>query len=133
MTVWTGSAEFNPLIDPRHFMPFSQGSSHHRLPCPLVQLRRRQRFEPTGDLRTTIDLYEAIKATPDVDEHKRLFQQILVLNKENLWTFSMAVGLPAPGRWHKKLPPAEGVSSWHLQTPGSTVPEQVLPLELTNI
>ena len=47
-------------------------------------------------MRTVIDLYEAIKSTPDVEEHHRLFQEILDLNKENLWTFSMAVGLPAP-------------------------------------
>ncbi len=127
MTVWTGSAEFNPLIDPRHFLPFSQGSSHH-VACHALWYNSggANGVEPTGDLRTTIDLYEAIKATPDVDEHKRLFQQILDLNRENLWTFSMAVGLPAPVVVSKNMGnvPREGVSSWHLQTPGSTVPEQ---------
>ncbi len=77
-------------------------------------------------MRTVIDLYEAIKSTPDVEEHHRLFQEILDLNKENLWTFSMAVGLPAPVVVSKSMGnvPREAISSWHLQTPGSTVPEQ---------
>ena len=127
MTVWTGASEFNPLIDPRHFLPFAQGSSHHAACYALwYQSGGANGEEPTGDLRTVIDLYEAIKATADMDEHHRLFQQILDINKENLWTFSMAVSLPSPVIVSKNMGnvPREAIATWHLQTPGNTWPEQ---------
>ena len=127
MTVWTGSAEFNPLIDPRHFLPFATGSSHHAACYARWYVTGGEAgVEPEGDLRKVIDLYEAIKATADSEEHKRLFQEILDINKENLWTIGIAIGLPAPVIISKRMGnvPRESISDWHLQTPGNSTPEQ---------
>lgn len=126
MGVWTGSAEFNPLIDPRWFLPYTEESIFAVPYAQWYMSGGTQGEEPTGDLRKVIDLFEQIKATPDRDKQIELFRQILELNKENLWVIGICTAPPEVVivKNNFRNVPEEAVSDWHLLTPGATMPEQ---------
>jgi peptide/nickel transport system substrate-binding protein len=128
LTVWTGSAEFNPLIDPRWFLP-NPGALSSPYGFQYGQwwaTDGAEGVEPTGDMRRVLELYDEISVTVDTEEQQRLFRQILELDKKNLWAIGIATAPPQPvivkNDFHNV--PEEGVSDWHLLTPGSTAPEQ---------
>ena len=124
--VWTGASEFNPLIDPRWFIPFSVESVHAICYAQWWNSGGKEGEEPTGDLRKVLELYDQIKATVDMDKQIELFHEILRLNKENLWTIGIAVLLPkiVIVKNYFRNVPEKAVATWHLLTPGATMPEQ---------
>jgi peptide/nickel transport system substrate-binding protein len=126
MGVWTGSAEFNPLIDPRWFLPLSGESIHAVQYAAWWNSGGSEGIEPTGDIRRTLEVYDEIKQTVDLDKQIELFREILELNKENLWVLGIATAPPqiVIVKNAFRNVPEVGVSDWHLQTPGSTIPEQ---------
>ena len=128
MTVWTGSAEFNPLIDPRWFLP-NAGCLSSPYGCQYGQWWNTggaEGEEPTGDILRALELYDEIKVTVEPEEQQELFRQILELNKENLWAIGIATAPPQIVIVKNAFRNVAevGVSDWHLQTPGSSVPEQ---------
>jgi peptide/nickel transport system substrate-binding protein len=126
MGIWTGSAEFNPLIDPRWFIPFSGESIHAGQYAAWWNTGGKEGIEPTGDIRTVLEIYDEIKVTVDDAKQKELFRQILELNKENLWVLGIATAPPqiVIVKNAFRNVPEVSVSDWHLQTPGSTAVEQ---------
>jgi len=126
MGMWTGSGEFNPLIDPRWFIPFSDESIHAGQYAAWWNTGGKEGEEPTGDLRTVLELYDQIKVTVDPEEQKKLFRQILEMNKENLWVIGICTPPPQPVivKNDFRNVPEHGASDWQLKTPGSTAPEQ---------
>ena len=126
MGMWTGSGEFNPLIDPRWFIPFSGESIHAGQYAAWWNTGGKEGEEPTGDLRKVLEIYDQIKVTVDPEEQKKLFRQILELNKENLWVIGICTPPPQPVivKNDFRNVPEHGASDWQLKTPGSTAPEQ---------
>jgi peptide/nickel transport system substrate-binding protein len=126
MGVWTGSAEFNIMIDPRWFIPFSAESIHAIQYAQWWNTDGNEGIEPTGDLRKVLELYDEVKVTVDQDAQTELMRQIVEINKENLWVIGVATAPPqaviVKNNFHNV--PEKGVSDWHLQTPGSTKVEQ---------
>ncbi len=124
--VWTGSAEFNPLIDPRWFLPFTEESIHAIPYAQWYQSGGKTGEEPPGDLRKVQELFDQIKSTPNPDKQKELFREILRLNKENLWVIGIATAPPEVVivKNNFRNVPEQAVSDWHLLTPGATAPEQ---------
>ena len=128
MTVWTGSAEFNPLIDPRWFLP-----ANNMLSSPWGWLYARwwetkgvEGVEPTGDMRTVLELYDEIKVTVDPEKQKQLFRKVLELDKENLWVIGIATCPPQVTivKNNFRNVPEELVVDWHLLSPGNSRVEQ---------
>ncbi len=124
--IWTGASEFNPLIDPRWFIPFSDESIQAVCYAQWYNSGGATGEEPTGDFAKVLELFEQIKGTADQNKQIELFHEILRINEENLWTIGIAVELPAPIIVNNKMRnvPEKAISTWHLQTPGSTMPEQ---------
>jgi peptide/nickel transport system substrate-binding protein len=124
--VWTGSAEFNPLIDPRWFIPFSDESVGMTPYAAWYNTGGTGGEEPPEELRQTLELYSEIKATADLEQQKALFRQILELDKENMWVIGIATAPPELliTKYKFRNVPEVAVSDWHLQTLGNTAPEQ---------
>jgi len=125
ITMWTGSAELNPLIDPNMFLP--QGDSFNAMPfANWYNTGGKDGEEPTGDLRQAQKLYDEIKASVDIEKQKALFRQILEMNKENLWVIGICTAPPELVIVKNKFRnvPESAVSDWQLLTPGNTMPEQ---------
>jgi len=126
MGVWTGSAEFNPLIDPRWFLPFSAESVHAVPFAAWWNSGGKEGEEPPADLRKAQEIFDEIKQEPDTEKQKTLFRQILELNKENLWVIGVSTAPPevvVVKNFFRNVPES-AVSDWHLLTPGATAPEQ---------
>jgi peptide/nickel transport system substrate-binding protein len=126
MGVWTGSAEFMPLIDPRWFLPLTEESVHATPAGVWYNTGGKQGLEATGDLRKVQQLYDQIKDTADPDQQKKLFKEILDLNQENLWVIGICTAPPELVITKNKFRNVaeKAVSDWHLLTPGATMPEQ---------
>ena len=129
MTVWVGSAEFNPLIDPRHFFPFATGSSY-MAPAysDWFQSDGKEGTEPPAgsDFHKQMDLFNEIKVTVDTEKQKQLFRQIMEIAKENLWVIGISSipQQPVIVKNNFRNVPEDGISDWHLQSPGNTLVEQ---------
>lgn len=126
MGVWIGSAEFNPLIDPRWFLPYSVESIHAIPYATWWTSGGKEGEEPPEELKKTQELYDQIARTTDPEEQKRLFRQILELNKEHLWVIGICTAPPeiVIVKNNFRNVPEHAVSDWHLMTPGATMPEQ---------
>jgi peptide/nickel transport system substrate-binding protein len=126
MAIFNTAAEFNPLILPMHFVPI-HGNSRQAIPAAKWYLSGGAEGEaPTGDLLKCYELWDEIKATADFEEQKRLFRQILELNKENLWVIGICTAPPelVIVKNNFRNVPQEAVSDWNLLTPGATATEQ---------
>ncbi len=127
--IWTGHAEFDPLIDPVHFLPaYRSGSKQYPAYAQWYDTRGKEGEEPPAgsDIRKTCDLYDQIKTTVDTEEQKRLFRQILELNKENLWCIGICTAPPevvVVKNAFRNVPELAG-SDWQLLTPGNAMTEQ---------
>ena len=126
MGVWTGSAEFNPLIDPRWFLPLSVESIHAIPFAQWYQSGGKTGEEPPGDLRRVQELYDEIKGTADPQEQVEIFREIVRLNKENLWVLGACTAPPevVVVKNNFRNVPEEAISDWHLLTPMNTNCEQ---------
>lgn len=103
-TVWTGESEFNPLVEPRSFVPI-YSESHHAIGFGIWfakgglhgdPLARQGGIEPPpgSDIRRAMEwLDQALRAT-DRAEQIRLFHQIAELAANNVWTIGIATPPP---------------------------------------
>jgi peptide/nickel transport system substrate-binding protein len=123
---WTGSAEFNPFIDPRWFLPLSVESVHAVPYAQWYTSGGTAGEEPPGDLRTVQELYDACAATADLQEQVDLFKQIIDLNKENVWVIGACSAPPEVVivKNNFRNVPEMAVSDWHLLTEANTNIEQ---------
>ncbi|HUT32240.1 MAG TPA: ABC transporter substrate-binding protein [Planctomycetota bacterium] len=123
--VWWPADELVPLIDPRWFLPFSTESVHAIGYARWFTSGGKAGVEPAGDLRRCIDLYRAIQQTPDEAEHRRLFAEIIELNRKNLWVIGTIGEVPslvlAQDRFRNV--PEIAVYGWIFRSPGNTAPE----------
>jgi ABC-type dipeptide/oligopeptide/nickel transport system permease component/ABC-type transport system substrate-binding protein len=99
-TMWTGESEMVPIIEPRTVLPtgpeanFALGFGRWYQRGGLYGEAAANDpgcIAPPADhpLRRGLELYEQIKATGDLAEQKRLFDQILDIQAENLWTIGL--------------------------------------------
>ena len=70
-------------------------------------------------------LYQQIQATADEAEHRRLFRQILELNRQNLWVIGTVGQIPTVFLVHRSFRnvPRVALAGWVFRTPGNTAPE----------
>lgn len=123
--VWWPADELVPLIDPRWFLPFSPESIHAIGYARWFTSGGKAGVEPQGDIRRCIELYREIQRTPDEGEHRRLFREIIELNRKNLWVIGTIGEVPtlviASDRMRNV--PEVAVYGWIFRSPGNTAPE----------
>lgn len=124
---WNGTSAWNPLIDPRAWIPFRSGSSLFAVPyARWYETGGKEGEEPTGDLRKVLDIFDEITVTADKDEQVKLWHQIMELNRENLWTVGISTDAPQPCivKNNFRNVPEKAVSDFQLLTIGNMTPEQ---------
>ena len=124
--IWDGSGEFDPLIEPRSFMPHSaQGNWGHEY-ANWWRSGGTEGEEPTGDVLKLFELWEEIKLTVDDAKQRALFRQMLELNKENLWM--LGVSTPPPTlvvvKNNFRNVPEVALYDDQVRAPGNTATEQ---------
>jgi len=124
--VWTGSGEFDPLIEPRCFMPYDKQGNWGLEYFKWWASEGKEGEEPTGDVRKVLELWDQVKVTVDEAEQVKLFRQILELNHDNLWF--LGVCTPAPTLLVVKNSfrnvPADALFDDQVRGPGHTATEQ---------
>ena len=72
-----------------------------------------------------MELYQQIERIPDPTEQVRLFQQIIELNRQNLWVIGTIGRVPSlfVVKDTFRNVPEVAVSGWIFRTPGNTAPE----------
>jgi ABC-type dipeptide/oligopeptide/nickel transport system permease component/ABC-type transport system substrate-binding protein len=132
-SVWIGNGEYFPLIAPRYFIPFNT-ESNYAIGYARWYMRgglqgnpRADRahgcIEPPADhpLREAMVLYEQAISQTDPEEQKRIFQKVLDIAAENVWTINVCTPPPvlAVVKDGFRNVPRNVVASWDFQTPGN--------------
>lgn len=113
------------LLDPRYFIPYSTESIwangwadwYNGAPAG-------KDFEPPAVVKESLDLYDSINTTADVEEQVRLGKEMLKIAKENLWSIGIASAPDGYGivknNMHNVIDHAGG---WLYPNPAPTNPE----------
>ena len=123
MTMWTGSGEFNLLLENT---------------SPFINWQGAQVFhdwnnsggtegeEPPDWMKKQWENFYAAKSTIDVEEQKRLVREILEIHKDQMHTIGICTAPPevVVVKNGFRNVPEEAVSDWPLLSPGNTNPEQ---------
>ena len=115
----------NPLLEPRLFIPYNVGSSHAIGYTHWFLTNGKRGETPTGDMRRCIELFWQIEETPDEAEQIRLFDEILELNRKNLWIIGTIGAMPSIMLVHNTFRnvPEVAMASWSVRTPANTAVE----------
>jgi peptide/nickel transport system substrate-binding protein len=126
MGIWNGDGGFNPLLDPRWFIPFNTGSISLYQYYLWLNTGGKSGEEPKGDIKKVWDIYEQIKVTVDPNQQKTLFRQILEINMANLWSIGICTAPPQPCVVSLKMANVPEKALWDpgVRSPGNTMTEQ---------
>ena len=126
VSTWTGSGEFDPMIQPRCFIPHTAQANWGRQYRLWWDSEGKEGIEPTGDVRKALELWDQAKQAVDEQEQIKLFRQILELNKENLWLIGVCT--PAPtivvAKNSFRNVPEMALFDDQVRSPGNTATEQ---------
>jgi len=124
--VWGGDGGLtDAIIDPRWYFPFST-ESNYAIPWANWYNGNTPAMEPPAHVKQQMRLYDQIKASPDPEERRNLFMQILEIAKDQFYAIGCV--LPEPGygivknNFHNV--PKSFPSAWVYPNPGPTNPEQ---------
>lgn len=104
-TVWYGESEFNPVVQPRSFVPVNTES--HFAPAYGRWYEEGGMYGSEGDefggkeppeggpIRQAMLLLEEVKKIRDTEQQVELFRKIFDINKENLWSISISTPPPS--------------------------------------
>jgi len=123
--VWGGSDEQIPLLDPRWLIPFSDESIHAIDYARWFRADGKRGETPPDDLRRCIELFWEIEETPDQQKQIQLMQEILDLNRKNLWVIGTLGEIPTfflVKNSFRNVPDV-AMSGWSFRTPGNTAVE----------
>jgi peptide/nickel transport system substrate-binding protein len=124
ITAWGGADDYNPLMSPNRFFPIwdSHGAPDYGR---WWTTGGRQGRAPTGDILRCMEVFWQIQETVDRERQIELFQEILDLNRKNLWIIGVVGQIPEPivvGREMRNVP-RRAISGWIFRSPGNTAPE----------
>lgn len=123
--VWSGAGEIIPVLDPRWFLPFNNGSMHCINYMRWYRSNGKKGEKPPSAMLQCIDLYRKVERAVDESEQIRLFKQIIELNRQNLWVLGTIGEIPQIFIVKNSFRnvPEVAVAAWPLRTPGATAPE----------
>ncbi|HEX2949140.1 MAG TPA: ABC transporter substrate-binding protein [Armatimonadota bacterium] len=125
VNVWFGADEQNPLLDPRWFFPWKDESNFAIAYAAWFRSNGKKGQIPPPEIRQCMDLYRQIEVTRDPVEQRRLFMQIINLNRQNLWvigTIGQAPVLYIVSDTFRNVPDV-AISGWQFRGPANTAPE----------
>ena len=123
--VWGTADELIPVVDPRWFFPYSgesiQGIGYAR----WFQSNGRRGITPPPAIKKCMELYKQIERSPISKQQQQLFQQIIELNRQNLWVIGTVGRIPSifVVKDTFRNVPKVAVSGSIFRTPGNTAPE----------
>ena len=145
MNIYFSGCEFMPLLSPRLYIPFNAGAyyatrwgrwyntgGYHgtqgarqddlALPVPMEDPDRPGRTHP---MRVAIAHYEAARQAPTTAERKRLFDKVLDIAAEQVWSIGIATSPPklVVVKDGFKGVPARALAGDVFATPGNLAPE----------
>ncbi len=133
LNVWLGNSEYLPVMEPRYFLPCNSRSSNFALGFakwyqrgglygdPLASSAGC--IEPPKDhpCRKAMELYYKTCSFGDPAKQKEIFDEILRIDAENLWTINISTPPPVLVLVKNGLRnvPKNAVSCWEFKTPGN--------------
>ena len=123
--IWGGADEQIAVLDPRWLIPFSDESIQAIDFARWYRTDGKRGEEPTGDIRRAIELFWEIERTADPEGQIRLMQEILDLNRKNLWVIGTLGQVPTfylVKNTFRNVPDV-AMSGWSFRTPGNTAVE----------
>ena len=131
--VWSGSGEYMPILDPRHFIPYSHESIFAIGYARWFQAggfygnpdaSRGKGLVPvpgTSPLSDALGYYDSVFATSDPVEQRERFRPVLKIAAENNWTINIATPEPTLMVVKDGLRnvPRRVVSCWPFLSPGN--------------
>lgn len=123
--VWGGADEQIPILDPRWFMPYSHESIQAIGYSRWFRTDGAKGEKPPEDIQQVMALYRQIEESMDESEQIRLFQNILDLNRKNLWVIGTVGGMPSlivVKNTFRNVPEV-ALTGWSFRSPGNTAVE----------
>jgi peptide/nickel transport system substrate-binding protein len=124
-SVFTTEGGLNPILDPRHYFPFSV-ETNWGIPWANYWLGQPGGEEPPAPVQEMQSLYEQLVATPDLDGQIALMNQILQISADGFYTIGISTPVPLYGivrnNFHN-VPPSMP-ATFVYPNPGPTNPEQ---------
>lgn len=125
VTVWSSSDEQIPLLAPRWLVPVSRDAFHAVGYGHWYNTDGKGGEVPPPEMQEAMDIFREIERTSNHDEQVRLFQKIVKLNQENLWTIGLVGEVPVifiVKNTFRNVPD-NSVTGWMFRTPGNTAVE----------
>ena len=146
LSVWTGESEFYPLLEPRNFVPTHQVAFYAPgygvwyqdggLRGTTLSTAARA-IEPPRDhpLRKAMVLLDEARVAPTEEERRRIFDDILDIAAENVWTISISTpppqlvivkagfrNVPRNALWGTRFgsPAIAGIETFYFESPTTT-------------
>lgn len=132
LTVWSGNSEFLPIISPRYFVPISSECNFAIGYASWYQkgglygdpdATSKGCIEPSinSPYRRVMQLYEHMCGYARRADQKNIFNEILKINAENLWTINVSTPPPSLVIVKNGLRnvPRNAVSCWEFKSPGN--------------
>ena len=123
--VWYGADEQIPTLDPRWFFPWTNESIWGVDYANWFRSNGKKGAKSPPEIQQCMDLYKQLEATADLQEQKRIFDQIIDLNRQNLWvigTVGQAPSLYVVQDTFRNVPEV-AINGWQFRGPGNTAPE----------
>ena len=128
--VWAAESDYNPLINPRYFVPWNQSSWAYRWgqwnlqggpDTPDSSKTPLALAPPPGPVREAIDLFRRAQREPTLEGRIALFRQLHDIVSEEVWSIGISVSPPQamivePGVGNV---PDNAVFGWSYKTPGN--------------
>ncbi len=125
VTAWSSADEQNPLLDPRWFFPNDGDAFYAPAFGRWHDTDGKAGVEPPEEIKACMRIFRQIEKTTDPDEQLRLFQKIIELDRQNLWTIGLVGDVPSilvVKNTFRNVPDV-AVTGWSFRTPGNTAPE----------
>lgn len=125
VNVWFGADEQNPLLDPRWFFPWKDESNQGIAYAAWFRSNGKKGETPPPAIRQCMELYRQIELTPDPAQQRKLFMQIIELNRQNLWVIGTIGQVPILYIVNDSFRnvPDKAISGWQFRGPANTAPE----------
>jgi len=133
-SIWSGESEFNPMVEPRSFLPSgawslfapAYGTWFQRDGLHGSELARAGMEPPEGGpIRRSMEIFDEARRTSDREKQVELFSEIFDVASENLWSISIATPPPnvAVVANNMRGVPDNVLSGASYQTPNNASPE----------